>query len=474
MPDKPVATIGSVTPVEVLFGSKARSPDATARIKSYLEIGYEYLKRNTLKKSYKFSRSVQRNTSTARVLTLLDDLFLNIRAILEDADAEGFIALAPSPKIIIQISLALRNLRAEARDALILNGLPVPELPVWGATNSLDEWWSGHDFGILSVCYRHEVELFLGSLASHTTRNNYPEQSTVSETSSDRIQPSTTSPAPPPVQESITMGLSEQKYNQRRLRQSLPAPETLSRAPRFQAILSPSTAVQKTSSPTSDDDSSDDNSPSHVNFHTGATKSFKFLSGGSSKSPGDSTPSVYHFDMRVKQDSVPEWDGNTDTLSRWFMKINQLAGRSEAIHKELGKVVPRRLTGTAESWYYSIPDRDRSKMEKSWTTLKAGIAAYWMNNDWMSKQKLKANRATFREQGHSQESPSEFVIRKKDLVSLLFDYSDTELIQVIMESVPDTWHSILHTSFMKTFTEFQNSVKYHEDTLSKFSSGDLQ
>ena len=466
-PDKPVATIIAVNPVEVLFGYRAQNPDAVTQMKSYLENGYEFLKRNTFRKSYKFSRSVEKSSSTARILKLLDDLLLNIQAALEDDIAKEIIALAPLPKVIIQISLALRNLRAEVRDALILNGLPVPELPIWGATNALDEWWSANDFGIILVWYRHEVELFLSSLASHTPKNNPPEPSTIHETSSDAISSSTTAPDLPPIQESITMGLAEQKRTQRCPRKSFPAPETLSKAPRLLELLSNPRDVQKTSS--SDNDDSSDNSPAHVTFHSTATKLPKSLSARSSMSPDNSTPSGYHFYMRIKPESVPEWDGNADTLARWLSKINQLAGKSENIHKELEKVIPCRFTGSAESWYYSISERDRRKLEKSWDTLKEGISAYWMNHDWLSKQKLRASRATFREPGHSQESPSEFVIHKKDLVSLVYDYSDTELIKFITESVPGNWHAIVHTLSMKTFREFQNSVKYYEDTLARTS-----
>ena len=477
-PDQPIATIGSVAPVEVLFGYKARNPDAVAQIKSYLEIGYEFLKRNTLKKSYKFSRSVERSTSAARILKLLDDLFLNIQAVLNGDDSDEFIALAPLPRIIIQISLALRSLRAEVRDALIVNGLPVPELPIWGATNCLDEWWSAQDFGILSVCYRHEVELFLSNLALHIPKNNSSEASVVTETSSSHTQSLTTAPTPPPVEESITMGLAKQKQAHRRPHASLPAPATLSKAPRFKELLSTTRGVNKPLhssmyAPEEDDSSSDDASSPHVTFHSNATKPSKSFSTKSSISSDHYKPSGYHFDMKIKQDSVPEWDGNADTLARWIIKVRALAQKSESIHQELGKVIPRRFTGAAEAWYYSIPERDRCEMEESWDTMRAGISDYWMNNDWMSKQKLKATRAKFQEAGYSHELPSEFVIRKRELVSLLWDYSDTELIQLVMESVPSTWHSILHTGFMKTFTQFQNAVKYYEETLLKMGGSNF-
>lgn len=65
-----------------------------------------------------------------------------------------------------------------------------------------------------------------------------------------------------------------------------------------------------------------------------------------------------HFDMKLKPESVPQWDRDVYTLARWVSKINQLSKASQAVHQEFGAIVPRRLMKTAETWYYSIPDRD--------------------------------------------------------------------------------------------------------------------
>jgi len=48
----------------------------------------------------------------------------------------------------------------------------------------------------------------------------------------------------------------------------------------------------------------------------------------------------YHFDFKLKPESVPQWDGNPDVLARWISKINHLANNSPDIQLELGKIVP--------------------------------------------------------------------------------------------------------------------------------------
>jgi len=48
----------------------------------------------------------------------------------------------------------------------------------------------------------------------------------------------------------------------------------------------------------------------------------------------------YHFDLKLKPEMVPQWDGNADTLARWLNKINRLADGSTNVHQELGKIIP--------------------------------------------------------------------------------------------------------------------------------------
>jgi len=80
---------------------------------------------------------------------------------------------------------------------------------------------------------------------------------------------------------------------------------------------------------------------------------------------------------------------------------------------------------------------------------------------------IRANKARFREAGHQKESPSKYVIHKMELLSLVYSYSDTETIQAIMEEVPGSWASIINPQYQKTIREFQNAVKYHEESLEK-------
>ena len=113
----------------------------------------------------------------------------------------------------------------------------------------------------------------------------------------------------------------------------------------------------------------------------------------------NSKPKHCHLDLKLKPELVPQWDRHLDILARWISKINGLANNLPEIKEELRKIVPRRFTNFAKTWYYSIADAECVRIEENWTTLKKGISEYWMNHHWL-KRKLGVNRATFRGAGH--------------------------------------------------------------------------
>ena len=104
-------------------------------------------------------------------------------------------------------------------------------------------------------------------------------------------------------------------------------------------------------------------------------------------------------------------------------------------------------------------------MEQDWGTLKAAIADYWMNHSCLEDQKFRANHARYREAGHTREMPSKYVIRKMDLIRLVYDYTDSKIIRLIVKEAPDSWSSLLQPQFCKMVVQFQNAIKYHESTL---------
>ncbi|KZP04508.1 hypothetical protein FIBSPDRAFT_685697, partial [Athelia psychrophila] len=162
---------------------------------------------------------------------------------------------------------------------------------------------------------------------------------------------------------------------------------------------------------------------------------------------------------------VPSWDGNDDTLTRWINRVNALAILSDDVQEELGSIVPRRFTGNAEIWYYSIHQDVRSRYERSWTTLREAITGYYMNDQWLERQRIRATSARFRDATSPRELPTEYVLRKLNLIDMVYNYTQTEQIRLIMQEAPSAWTPIIQPQNCRTMVELQNAIKYHEENL---------
>ena len=140
--------------------------------------------------------------------------------------------------------------------------------------------------------------------------------------------------------------------------------------------------------------------------------------------------------------------------------------------KQLGTLVPTRLTGSAEIWYYSQSAEVCDRIEQDWNTLRMAIGEYYMNQAFLDKQKAWANRVSYRDTGNVRETPSEYVICKIELLQFVYNYTDRELINEIMEGAPSFWTPIITPHLSQSLEQFQLTVKFHEDSLLKLGGGE--
>ncbi|KAI0323440.1 hypothetical protein GY45DRAFT_1211297, partial [Cubamyces sp. BRFM 1775] len=167
---------------------------------------------------------------------------------------------------------------------------------------------------------------------------------------------------------------------------------------------------------------------------------------------------------------VPTWDGDSTTLARWILRVNSIAKKSATVRKQLGSVVPQRLTGDAEVWYYSLPEHVREDCETDWENVRDEIGAYYMNRTWVERTRKQALAIRYREPGYTRELPSQYFIRKRELLELVYNNSESELITEIMAGAPRVWHTMLTPRLYRTTSELQQAIKLHEDDLLELES----
>jgi hypothetical protein len=165
-----------------------------------------------------------------------------------------------------------------------------------------------------------------------------------------------------------------------------------------------------------------------------------------------------HFDIKLKVDIVPTWDGDDSTIGQWLMQVNDIANRSRSVFVGLGTVVPTRFKGRALEWWYSLDSADRIAYSFDWGTLRDCIRSYWMNQSWITKTQDRALKASFREPGHTKESPTEFFIRKYELISLVYNYTPAQFMDEFLKKTPANWFPVLNPSFFQDLNQFHAAI----------------
>ncbi|KIY52658.1 hypothetical protein FISHEDRAFT_34584 [Fistulina hepatica ATCC 64428] len=93
-----------------------------------------------------------------------------------------------------------------------------------------------------------------------------------------------------------------------------------------------------------------------------------------------------------------------------------------------------------------------------------------MNRRWVDDHKSKANKAYYRQEGYSKETPSEYYIRKSTLLKTVFRMADSEIMAEVMRCAPVKWSSVLTEQFYDDLVEFQAAIKFNEEALLRLDS----
>ena len=128
-------------------------------------------------------------------------------------------------------------------------------------------------------------------------------------------------------------------------------------------------------------------------------------------------------------------------MALWILRVNLVAKKSQTLRKQLGTIVPQRLKGQAERWYYTLRDSERNYYEQDLENLRIVIGEYYVNCTWVEKTRKIASQTKYRDYGHSKESPSDYLIRKRELLEFVYQHNESNLITEIMAGAPQTQSS---------------------------------
>jgi hypothetical protein len=130
---------------------------------------------------------------------------------------------------------------------------------------------------------------------------------------------------------------------------------------------------------------------------------------------------------------------------RWVQRCNLIAEDGPKAWRQLGKVVPRAFTGSAQDWYFSLPVDYQQSIRRNWGTMRQALADFFLSSKWLDKTRTKALRASYRQAGHGREKPSEYFIRKRELLNSVYSFEDSSVMSEVMNGAPRSWCTVLDT-----------------------------
>lgn len=175
--------------------------------------------------------------------------------------------------------------------------------------------------------------------------------------------------------------------------------------------------------------------------------------------------SEFRFDKRIKISEVPTWDGNGDTMLDWLDTLNHIAARGAEVFYDLGIIAPLRLTDAAQRWYNALPQMTQHAIQADWGEFKLALSTFFMNDQWYDRMKSKILRARYRQKGHESENPIDYFHRKLRMIQEVFQLSASETILEIMTGAPKYWSVLIDTSRIRTISDLQYYIQYHEQAL---------
>ncbi|KAF8754154.1 structural molecule [Rhizoctonia solani] len=155
----------------------------------------------------------------------------------------------------------------------------------------------------------------------------------------------------------------------------------------------------------------------------------------------------------------------TKKLSRWMTSINNIAEYSSYTRIQLGQQIPLRFTGRALRWFNALDKDYRRIITEDWPALRQAITIHFMNRTFLNRSKNEAMRIRFRDKDHSEETPEDYVIRKMEALTIVSDWTDSELIFEIMNGAPKSWTTHIDTSRIVTWEDFLDKIAWHEEDL---------
>ncbi|KAF7986132.1 hypothetical protein HWV62_38486 [Athelia sp. TMB] len=176
--------------------------------------------------------------------------------------------------------------------------------------------------------------------------------------------------------------------------------------------------------------------------------------GGGGGNPGNGGPGYFpryeygpSIEQEIKPEQLPSWDGEYDTVIQYFHDLEEFASLGGNIPERMGFWLWKTLkkdSGVAR-WYAGLSTNLKTWMRIHYLNYVEVILHYYLGREWQQHVELQYQQQTFRQKGHEQETPHDFILRRILYTRMLLQVEpDTaQEVYYICKKNPNAWESLL-------------------------------
>lgn len=176
-----------------------------------------------------------------------------------------------------------------------------------------------------------------------------------------------------------------------------------------------------------------------------------------------------YIDGKLRPEFLPSWNGDGDTAVDYFVRVHELAAMGGQMPEHLGRWLWTRfeIGSPVHKWYSALASKEKAYMQAHYTHFLAVVRDLWLGVDWQYQQRQNYAEMSFRQAGHSRESPDDFVRRRLILGRMIAmlptdssGYVDpaAEVIEA-SRAFPVSWRTKLEHLNIPTASILQQTVK---------------
>ncbi|KAF8140925.1 hypothetical protein K438DRAFT_2115916 [Mycena galopus ATCC 62051] len=138
---------------------------------------------------------------------------------------------------------------------------------------------------------------------------------------------------------------------------------------------------------------------------------------------------------------VSEWNGHRKMAILSICLISELLRLSPQLSLDLGAAAPLKFTEHAQTWWMTQTPAVCQYLSRDWTLLLQAIQAHFLNAHWLQGHRYEWDEMRFRQSGHKNEWPLDFLQHRLMYHALLFPNEEDGITTVdnVLHTAPDVW-----------------------------------